>query len=64
MADPNGINYPENPELRHLLAQKILKLQSAPERRQAVEDAEKWPEYSAGIVTRLQKASKQQLDKE
>lgn len=54
-ADPNGINYPQDPELRRILADEIRKLQeSTPERKATTEASKSWPEYAASIVKRLQ----------
>lgn len=55
MTDPNGINYPEDKELRRILANEIRKLQeSDPVRRATVEASEHWPENAARVVERLQ----------
>lgn len=59
-ADPNGINYPKDQRLRNKLAEEIRKLQSAPERREAVEQAEQWPQYTEEVVKRLQAATEEE----
>jgi hypothetical protein len=54
-ADPNGINYPEDPELRRILANEIRKLQeSTPERKATTEASKHWSEYAAKVVKRIQ----------
>lgn len=65
MSDPNGINYPDNQDLRSLLATEIRKLQeSDPIRRATANESEKWPEYAASVVQRLQAASDEAGDQE
>jgi hypothetical protein len=64
MSDPNGINYPSDPELRSLLAEEIRKLQSDPARQEAVAGADRWPEYVASMVQRLEAASRNKGDEE
>lgn len=54
-ADPNGINYPSDPELRKALAEEIRKLQESTVERKATTDSDaRWPEYTAEIVKRLE----------
>jgi hypothetical protein len=58
MSDPNGINYPQEKELRLLLAEELRKLQeSDPARSATVAASEHWPEYAASVVQRLQAES-------
>ena len=53
-ADPNGINYPADQELRNLLAEELRKLQySTPERAKTADAAKHWHEYTASVVQRL-----------
>lgn len=66
MNDPNGINYPEDKELRRILAEEIRKLQeeSGPERLATVKAAEHWQENANKIVERLQAADDQEESEE
>lgn len=52
--NPNGINYPDDPELRKYLADGIRKHQEHPARVEIVKQAENWSEYVQDIVRRVQ----------
>jgi hypothetical protein len=52
MNDPAGINYPDDPELRKVIAQQLDKvLRHDPGLRQRAED---WPDYAAEVVRELE----------